>query len=608
MKPTLLAALPVGCGRAGFPDATRHCCRATTMPKLRLSAVPGLLLASLLVLAAQPAGAELERRQVDAILASPPEAAGGFAAFLQALAASGVANGAVTAATAAYLGNNLAADGDDANVLYRLLGIYARLRYGDEALETLARLVAIPTFRQEGVPQHENPAFLRFADTLGEVARDFNLTFRNVDNRVYEITIDSPGEQLVGFHAHADVVPVNPDLWILDDGTRLEPFVLTRVGDRLYGRGAEDDKNGIVVSLYAMRVIKEENLALLRDLRLLVDTTEETVGDAIPYYFERNPTPQYNIALDGAYPVVIAEKGSGTVMASFPVRPGSGAGAEIVSLTGGLATNQIPAASVARLRSDRTTELSAMLNQAGEAYAARHGGDFRISAVPAGDEVVLTVTGVSAHSSEPENGVNPVARMLDFIHEQHGTGLLRANHITDAAHYLSANWGLDYLGNNLGIAYQNDFMGPLTAAPTFVGLDAERLQLAVNLRLPVGPSRASLLGETAARLELWRNSFGYAIEFRISAAEPMYRNPEGAWVNALLDVASENLDLPRAFGSSAGATSIHDLPNGVQFGLAMPQEKYTGHNANEFKRLDQFLLDLQIVTETMARIGRMPTL
>ena len=79
-------------------------------------------------------------------------------------------------------------------------------------------------------------------------------------------------------------------------------------------------------------------------------------------------------------------------------------------------------------------------------------------------------------------------------------------------------------------------------------------------------------------------------------------------VNALLDIAVENLDIPREFGSSAGGTSIHDLPNGVQFGLALATEKYTGHNANEFKTVEQFLLDLQIATEMFAKLGTMPAL
>ena len=494
------------------------------------------------------------------------------------------------------------------NTLYRLLGIYTRLAYGDKALGTLAQLVAIPTFAVAGLPQHENPNFHRFADVLGAIAIEFGLDFRNVDNRIYEINLSGTGDELVGIHAHGDVVPVNPDLWVLEDGTKLDPFKVTRIGNRLYGRGTEDDKNGIVASMYAMKVIKEENLALLRNIRLLVDTTEETSSLAIPYYFERNPTPDYNIALDGSYPVVIAEKGFGTVMAHFPVRKGSGEGAEIISVSGGLATNQIPAASVARVRSARPEELVSVLNEAGTLYTAGHGADFQIFASSDSNIVMLTVQGVSAHSSEPASGVNPVSRMLDFIHNLHGQAVFQSNHITDAAHYASENWGLDYLGNTLGIAYQNDFMGPLTAALTYIALDDEKMQLAVNLRLPVGRAPDELLAEISSRLESWSQTSKITATFKFSADEPMYRNPEGAWVNALLDIAAENLDIPRQFGSSAGATSIHDLPNGVQFGLAMPDEKYSGHNANEFKTIDQFMIDLQIVTEMFARIGGMPRL
>jgi acetylornithine deacetylase/succinyl-diaminopimelate desuccinylase-like protein len=218
------------------------------------------------------------------------------------------------------------------------------------------------------------------------------------------------------------------------------------------------------------------------------------------------------------------------------------------------------------------------------------------------------VLGLSAHSSEPQNGINPVSRMLGFLNYLNEEGLLQSNHITDAATYATQNWGLNYLGEVLDIAYADDFMGPLTTALTFVNLDEQRLRLAVNLRLPVGRVPDELMADISTKLDQWAAITAIGVSFTYNAGAPMYRNPEGAWVNALLDIATENLDMPRQFGSSAGGTSIHNLPNGVQFGLAMPDLKYTGHNANEFKTVDQFLLDLQIVSETFARLGRMPSL
>ena len=531
-----------------------------------------------------------------------------FRQFLTSLAKSDLAKSDDLGSAISTFLDNKSLTADQQNEIHRLLGLYTRVKYGSAATETLRELVAIPTFQVEGVAQHDNPEFIKIADKIKSLAQAFNLTFRNVDNRVYEITLEGSSDEVVGIHAHADVVPVTPENWVLQDGTRLDPFKVTLIGDRMYGRGTEDDKNGIVVALYAMKVIKEEKLPLARHFKLLVDTTEETTGDAIPYYFEHNPTPNYNLALDGGYPVVIAEKGYGTVMASFAKRKGDGKGAEIVSMTGGLATNQIPSASVATLLTDKPAELAAQLQKAGTEFAKRNGGNFSVTAKPDGKDVKLTVTGVSAHSSEPESGVNPVARMLVFINSLDGKVALKHNHITDAARYAADNWGLDYLGGKLGVGFADDFMGPLTTSLTFVGGDDKTFKLAVNLRVPKGKSPEALKAEIADKISAWSKKTKVAATFDYSIAEPMYRNPEGEWVKALLAVSTENLGMEHKYGTSAGATSVHELPNGVQFGLARPEVKYTGHTDNEFKTVDQFLLDLQIVTEMMGRIGQLPKL
>ncbi|WP_431702293.1 dipeptidase [Pseudomonas sp. BR20] len=556
-----------------------------------------------------PAFANITPEQSTAILQSFSETSvTDFRGFLGSLAKGDLGKADdVGPAISAFLANKTLT-ADQQNEIHRLLGIYTRVKYGKAALDTLRELVEIPTFNVDGIPQYKNPEFIRIADKIQALAKTFNLNFRNVDNRVYEISLEGSGAEVVGIHAHADVVPVTPENWVLKDGTRLDPFKVTLIGDRMYGRGTEDDKNGIVVAMYAMKVIKEEKLPLARNFKLLVDTTEETSGDAIPYYFERNPTPQYNLALDGGYPVVIAEKGYGTVMATFPRRKGEGKGAEIISMTGGMATNQIPSASVATFISDKPAELAASLQKAGAEYAKRNGGDFEVATKVVGKEVKLTVTGVSAHSSEPQSGINPVSRMLELIHTVDGKIALKHNHITDAARYASDNWGLDYLGGKLGVGFSDDFMGPLTTSLTFVGLDDKAFKLAVNLRVPKGKSPEKLKAEISNKLSAWDKQTKVNVDLTYSIAEPMYRNPEGEWVKALLAVASENLGMEHKFGTSAGATSVHELPNGVQFGLARPEVKYTGHTDNEFKTVDQFLLDLQIVTEMMGRIGQLPTL
>lgn len=490
-------------------------------------------------------------------------------------------------------------------LLFRLLGIYTQLKYGGDAIRVLGELVAIPTHQVDGVANHKNKEFKRFGKSLGRLARILGLKYRNVNNRVFEISFKGRSGKLVGLHAHADVVPANSENWVLSDGTKLDPFRMTRIGDRLYGRGTQDNKNAIVAVMYAMRVLQEEKITFWNEVKLIIDTTEETTSTAIPYYFKRNPIPDYNIALDGVYPVVTSEKGFALLKTIFPRRAGRGEGLEFIGLTGGLAYKQIPAISQVEVLSDAPARHAGKLRELANQFLNQHGNNFSIEIKPAKAGLLLKLIGVSAHSSAPESGVNPIPRLLLFIDFVGESLALKSNHLTDAARYVKDNWGSDYLGTQFGIAYSHDFMGPLTAAFTKVVDTADGLELAVNLRLPLGRDLTELEAQVRSKIVAWKQQNNIELELSWRAKEAMYVDPNGKWVQALSSIASENLDLPAEFASSAGGTSIHFLPNGVQFGLSMPNEKYTGHNANEFKSLEQFLVDMQVVTEMLIRIGQM---
>lgn len=192
----------------------------------KLTAAVLLASASLLSLSAQ---ANLSQQQSAAILKAYDGAdPANFKAFIGKLNSSELAKADNLRATLkAYLANK-PLSADQQNEINRLLGLYTRIKYGKAATETLRELVAIPTFSVDGLPQHENPEFTKIADKIKALAEGFGLAFRNIDNRVYEISLGT-GKEVVGIHAHADVVPVNPDNWKLADGTRLDPFKVTLV-------------------------------------------------------------------------------------------------------------------------------------------------------------------------------------------------------------------------------------------------------------------------------------------------------------------------------------------------------------------------------------------
>ena len=85
--------------------------------------------------------------------------------------------------------------------------------------------------------------------------------------------------------SHLDVVPPG-DLALWDS----DPFTLRVEGDRLYGRGTEDDHFGIVTSLMAVKAILDEGLTPPRTLALALVADEETGNEkGLAYLLREHP-------------------------------------------------------------------------------------------------------------------------------------------------------------------------------------------------------------------------------------------------------------------------------------------------------------------------------
>ena len=89
---------------------------------------------------------------------------------------------------------------------------------------------------------------------------------------------------------------------------------------------------------------------------------------------------------------------------------------------------------------------------------------------------------MSAHSSEPESGVNAIAYLAELFKAVE----LESNSDGQLIKFVNQLIGLDIYGKQFGdIAYKHDFMGPMTVAPTVIERDGNNLTLAVNARRPM---------------------------------------------------------------------------------------------------------------------------
>ena len=130
---------------------------------LKQLAASTLILASLSSVTL-PAHANLTEQQSATILKTFNEAKiSDFRAFLGDLAKNDLSKtDDLRPAISAFL-DNKTLTAEQQNEIHRLLGLYTRVKYGKAALETLRELVEIPTFRKDGVDQHDNPEFIKIA-------------------------------------------------------------------------------------------------------------------------------------------------------------------------------------------------------------------------------------------------------------------------------------------------------------------------------------------------------------------------------------------------------------------------------------------------------------
>ncbi|WP_137936394.1 dipeptidase [Chitinivorax sp. B] len=496
--------------------------------------------------------------------------------------------------------------GDDLINIGRLLGVYNRVVNQELVIRTIDKMVALRTVRSDKIPPHEDPAIIEFGKLVETMAKDFGLSFRNADNRVFEVRLPGKGKEEFGILTHADVVPVVADEWVLEDGTRLDPFKMTRIGDKLYGRGTIDDKGSVAAVLYAMKVVKESGLPLERTIRLMIDTTEETGGDAIKYYRERNALPEYNIVLDSKYPAVVAEKGAGNLKVYFPIEATTGQETAVIAMTAAASANTVPETATALLQGGDLSAIASKLAAARDPFIARYtpqGGAFRIDFKPVGDSLEVKMTGVSAHGSRPEEGVNPVPRLAMFLLS---SGIkLEPNHYSKAIQYIHDLYGLGYRGEKMGVAYSDDFMGPLTMSPNQLREQDGKLEVTTNVRMPRGQTPVALSKAVSARVNRWAESYRVNLDINHSQGNWMARDPNGPWLATLLNIFGDTTGLEAKPVSTAGSTTAKQMPNAINFGPAMPGKKYTAHNAREYKEISDLGTDLQMFTEMLVRIGNL---
>ncbi|ABX49905.1 dipeptidase [Shewanella baltica OS625] len=489
---------------------------------------------------------------------------------------------------------------------------YAVAKYDAAMVQSLTQLVSFNTQAVEGQTPDTNPAFVGFKSSLKQLSQDLGLDYAD-HGYVVLIGLDANSavnneSKKLGIVTHGDVQPANPALWAQS------PYLLDTQSEpgKLIGRGTEDDKGAIVTAMYAMKAIKDKHIKRDRRIELLVYLAEESDWEPLKTFLASYTPADMNITIDAEYPVVTAEKGWSKITFTVPnitisnIEAKAEASTQAPTLTafsGGYFASQVPQQAEAEIEAVSPALLTKLQTRA----AAQQGMKYRFEnhCVDKQCNLHIFADGKAAHSSTPEDGVNAVTHLAALLSPELNDKPWPKTSASLTVAAMNELVGLGIYAEQFGdLAYKDDFMGPLTLAPTVVVQTQKGTEVTINLRRPVGKTPELLTKQAREALALWQEKHQVQLaDIESYWGEPMVM--KGApQQQTLLDVFAHFTGIvdpkPVAIG---GSTNSKLFPNALSFGPAMPGVEYTGHTEKEFITHKQFMLNLKMYTAAFIELS-----
>lgn len=216
--------------------------------------------------------------------------------------------------------------------------------YTDAMVSDLSALITIDSERDTQHATADAPLGLGPAMALNSVlamAQRDDFKTKNVENVAARIELGS-GDQILGILGHVDVVPAG-------DGWQHSPFTPIVEGDRIYGRGAADDKGPVIAAYYALRILRDLNVPLNKQVHLILGTDEESEWYGMHRYMEREPVPDLGFSPDAEFPIINGEKGIVSFRLTQKHVAAAPAAITLLSFNAGIRPNMVPGRATAVL-------------------------------------------------------------------------------------------------------------------------------------------------------------------------------------------------------------------------------------------------------------------
>lgn len=400
----------------------------------------------------------------------------------------------------------------------------------------------------------------------------------------------------VGVAMHLDVVPPG--------GVWTHPAFGGEIIDgEVWGRGAQDDKGPVAMALAAVDVLRSLGLEPKADVRLLLGTLEETDDwPDIDLLLAREAPPEATLVPDGAFPVVVGEKGLVTIEWHATWPPHGRDGMRFVGLEGGERHNIVPAAARFWVSCP-----GGGLDAARQRLEALPGAaSVRVSRAPppaARGEPCLEVLfrGRAAHGAFPAHGHNALLDALAALE-----AVFAGRGPAAFARFLRATCAATD-GSGLGLDRAHTHMGDTTVNLGVAEFGVEAGHAQANLRFPFGVHLKDVDRSLAAAARAAPAELGIEHATRGRPHEAIFLSPEDhpRLIHTLQAAYRVGTGRDPHLASLAGTTYAKVFPLALPFG---PQDEGAGepilaHQIDERVSIERHLENIRVYVLALALLA-----
>ena len=451
----------------------------------------------------------------------------------------------------------------------------------DEIIAETCNLINIPSVSEE--TNNPDMPFGKYAKAALEYALNLGnkLGFRtkNIDGYCGYIEFGE-GDELLGIIGHLDVVP-SGDSW------NTPPFEATIKDNKIYGRGAIDDKGPVVASLYAMKAIKD-NMNINCRVRLILGINEEKAWKCIKHYKEVEESPSIGFSPDANFPCIYAEKGICTVYIKDDYTKYENLPIRISNIDcNNNAINVVPKKCDVTLDIDVSKiSLSDVTNFIDEELKNLK---FDITYSINGTSIILHSAGIQAHSAHPDLGKNAISPMIILLNRIFNRFEYKIELFEFFKNYIKT----EFDGKSLNIDFEDE-SGKLTLNVGDFKFYENYLQLGINLRIPINTSIDTITNLIDLKCK------NYSLDTYVDGVqESLYVPKDNYLVKTLCNIFNKMTNSNSEPIAIGGGTYARAFKNCVSFGANFPGDTDICHQANEFIDIDKLMLSCKIYAETI---------